>query len=95
MLWSGELAWRCGPREASSEAENRLRGRDALEGGGDSPEGELGPQARRRSHGAAPGPRARPRLARGVPRPIVWWAVVFSWVMGPSLFWVAATQSVS
>jgi hypothetical protein len=71
---------RRGPREASSKAETRPRGSRSLQRGGDSPEGALGPRARRRltrggvrpsseaeSRGAAPGPRARRRLARGVP----------------------------
>jgi hypothetical protein len=42
-----------------SEVEIRSRGRQALERGGDSPEGASSPRARRRFRGAAPGPRAR------------------------------------
>jgi hypothetical protein len=39
MFWSEEWARRHGPVAVSSEAENRLRGRQALERGGESPEG--------------------------------------------------------
>jgi hypothetical protein len=92
MLWSGEWVRHRGPRAASREAETRPRGRQSFERDGDSPEGAsgprerdgesperaLGPRARRSSLGVAPGPRARWELARGRPRPIVWWAVVAS-----------------
>jgi hypothetical protein len=47
---------RCrGSKAASSEVETSPGGRQALERGGDSPEGALGPRARRRLHGAALG----------------------------------------
>jgi hypothetical protein len=46
MLWSGEWTRRHGPVAASNEAENRPRGRQPLERGGESPEGALGPRAR-------------------------------------------------
>jgi hypothetical protein len=39
MLWSGAGAWSHEPGAASSEAENRPRGRQALERGRESPEG--------------------------------------------------------
>jgi hypothetical protein len=53
----------------SSKAKIRPRGRPALERGGDSPKGASSPRARWRSHGAASGPRARRRFARGGVRP--------------------------
>jgi hypothetical protein len=65
-----------------------------LERGEDSPEGTLGPGARRRLRGTAPGPRARRGFVRGVPLPTVWWIVEVSWAVGPSLLRAAATQSV-
>jgi hypothetical protein len=59
-----------GPERPSSEVENHPRGRQALEIGGESPEGASGPRASRRISSAATGPRARRRLTRGVPRPV-------------------------
>jgi hypothetical protein len=56
MLRSGEQVRRRGSKAASSEMETRPSGRQALERGGDSPEG-------------ASGPRARWRLTRGGVRP--------------------------
>jgi hypothetical protein len=56
MLWSEEWARHHGPVAVSSEAENRPRGRQTPERGGESPEGALGPRARR-------------RIARGGARP--------------------------
>jgi hypothetical protein len=49
--------------------ESRLRGRQALERGGGSPEGASGPRARRKSPEGASGPRARRRIAWGGVRP--------------------------
>jgi hypothetical protein len=46
MLWSEEWVWRHEPGAASSEAEIHLRGRVALERGGDPPEGARSPRAR-------------------------------------------------
>jgi hypothetical protein len=87
MLWSG------------SRYGIMSLGHQALERGGDSPEGALGPRARRRFtrgalgprarqslSGVAPSPRARRKLTRGVPRPIDWWAVVASLCRGPFHF---------
>jgi hypothetical protein len=56
MLQSEEWCGVLGLRTVSSEAETRLRGRQALERGGYSPEGAPGPRARRRLRGAAPSP---------------------------------------
>jgi hypothetical protein len=72
-----------GGSDPSSEAEIRPRGRQALERGGDSPEGASSPRARRRLRGAVPGPRARRKFTRGVPRPAVWWATTASSGRGP------------
>jgi hypothetical protein len=85
---------RRGPRVTSSKAESRPRGSQSLERGGDSPEGALGPRARRRLRGTTPGPRARRRFVRAVPRVTVWWAVEVSWAVGPSLFRAVATRRV-
>jgi hypothetical protein len=106
MLRSGELVRRCGSRVASSEAEIRLRGRQALERGRDPPKGVSsprvrrrlggmtpGPRARWRFGGAAPGPRARQRFAQGVLRPAVWWAATAFWAVGPSPLRAATTRS--
>jgi hypothetical protein len=48
MLWSGEQEWCRGSKAASSEAETHPRGCQALERGGDSPEGASSPRVRRR-----------------------------------------------
>jgi hypothetical protein len=81
MPRSGEQAGHRGPREASSEAGTRLRGRGprsrwdtlrgrhALERGGEF-------------RGAVPAPRARHRFARGVPGMAVWWATEDFWAVG-------------
>jgi hypothetical protein len=60
MLWSGEWA-------------RGSRAQVGLERGGESPEGALGPRARR-------------RIARGVSRPVGWWVVMVSLGRGPSCF---------
>jgi hypothetical protein len=86
MLWSGEWARHHELGSASSEAENRPRGCQALERGGESPEGALGPRARRTVARGASAPRARQRIARGVLRPVGWWAVVVSLGRGPFRF---------
>jgi hypothetical protein len=78
----------------SSEAETHPRGRQALERGGNSPEGASSPRARRKLCGAAPGPRARWRYARGVPRLAARWAAKAFWAVGLSLPWAATTQGV-
>jgi hypothetical protein len=78
----------------SSEAETRLRGRPALEQGGDSPEGASDPRARRRFRGTAPGPRARRKFARGAPRLTTRWAVEVIWAMGSSLHQAVIMQGV-
>jgi hypothetical protein len=81
MLWLGEQVWRRELGAASSEAETHSRGRQTLERGADSPEG-------------APGPRARRRPARGVPRPTSWWAVAASLGRGPFHFGLRPQRSV-
>jgi hypothetical protein len=65
MLWSGEWARHHEPGAISSEAENRLRGRQALERGGESPEGVSVPRARQSLHSVAPGPRRRGSSPKG------------------------------
>jgi hypothetical protein len=52
---------------SSSEEGTRLRRRQALEQGVNSPEGTPGPRARWRFRGATPGPRVTRRFTRGVP----------------------------
>jgi hypothetical protein len=45
MLWSGEWAWRHEPVETLSEVENRSRGHQALERGGELPNGGVRPSS--------------------------------------------------
>jgi hypothetical protein len=78
----------------SSEAEIRPRGRPALELGGDSLEGASDTRARQRSRGAAPGPRARRKSARGVPRLAARWDAEVIWAVGSSLHQVVITWGV-
>jgi hypothetical protein len=61
------------PGAASSKAKNGPMGRQPLKSGGEPPE-------------EASAPRARRGVARGVPRPVSWWAIAISLGRGPFHF---------